>query len=86
MTHFNQVSGGGEPRRPRAYHCHSITCHLCNLRLLHLALGQLPVGYVALQAADSYRGPLLAQGADLFALCLLGADPAADAGQAVFTL
>ena len=47
---------------------------------------QLPVGHVALQAADGHGRALLGQHADLLALGLLRADAAADGGQVVLAL
>jgi len=45
-----------------------------------------PVGYISFQAADGYRRSLLVQCTDLLTLCLLRADPPADARQGVFAL
>jgi len=83
MAFEGQVAGHGQAGRPRTDHGHlPARGRVAGGQFADMVLA-FPVGGETLQVADGHGFALAAQQAVAFALDLLGADPAADGGQAV---
>ena len=79
-----QVAGAGQSRGAGAHHSHLVAVALRHDGSAALvAVGVVVVGHEPLQAADAHRLTFDATDALALALVLLGADTAADGGQAV---
>ena len=83
VAHLDEIAGDREPRGAGPDDGDALSRRGRQSRDLDRARVSLVIGDEALQAPDGDGVPLLAEDAELFALVLLGADPAADGGQAV---
>ena len=81
-----EIARHGDPRRPRADYRDPLAVRRHDVGLLDVAARRLPVREVSLEPSDGDRLVLLPEDAELLALLLLRADPAADRREGVALL